>query len=285
MKQILLVAIGIVALNSMTSCVRSSSYSELKNQYDSIAIRNQNYEMEVYQTDSLVASVLANFQEIQHIEGMIDVNPVGRENRHSLQGRIEENIHKISEKLESSSRAIEELTRRLETTGAINTSLYMTVQILKHQYDRQFQQLSETTERVGSKLKIIEALDNNISRMRRELDKLHRIADDREKALLNRENTLNQVHYCLGTHGDLKEMGLYRNDRISVDNANLDYLTQVDLREFNKLDLQSKKVKIHSIHPKNTYKIEPDERGAQILTILDPQGFWTYSRVLVVEVF
>lgn len=285
MKHIFFTIIFVVGLCSLPSCVRSSSYSELKAQYDSIALRNQTYEMEVYHTDSLVASVLANFQEIQHIESMIDVNSSGKEVGKVLQERIEENMSKISDKLEASSRAIEELTHKLEVTGATNTSLYMTVKILKQQYNRQFEQLSQTSEQSAAKLKMIEALELNIARLRRDHDRLNKSLLDRENDLKTREFELSQVYYCLGTHGDLKEMGLYRNDQVSVDNANLDYLTRTDLREFNTLDLQSKKAKIHSIHPRSTYRLEPDSRGALILRIVDPKGFWAYSRVLVVEVF
>ena len=53
----------------LASCGKNSSdYKELKAQYDSLAVINQNYEAELHETDSLVASVLTNFQEISSIQ-------------------------------------------------------------------------------------------------------------------------------------------------------------------------------------------------------------------------
>ena len=68
--------LGAAMLLTLASCGKNSGeYQTLKQQYDSLALINQNYEAELHETDSLVASVLTNFQEISSVEGMINVNP------------------------------------------------------------------------------------------------------------------------------------------------------------------------------------------------------------------
>lgn len=267
------------------SCVSSGSYSELKEQYDSIALRNQVYEQEVFHTDSLVASVLANFQQIEHIESMIDLNPQRGASSKSLQERIDANMQQIADKLEANHQALEELSQKLQKSNDTNSSLYLMVQMLKQQHERQREQIESIGEEIELRSKAIESLEAHLKRLRREAHRLDQEQKQRAESLLAREQALNLVHYCLGTKGDLAEMRLYRNDRISVDRANLDYLTQVDKRTFISLPLQSKEAKIHSVHPSSTYKLEADGRGALTLRITDSEGFWRYARILIVEVF
>ena len=113
--------LGGALLLALASCGKNSSdYKELKAQYDSLAVVNQNYEAELHETDSLVASVLTNFQEITSVEGMINVNPMNGDIKRTEQERIKDNMLLINDKLRA--RSLRLVVRR--TNVLVTPSLY-----------------------------------------------------------------------------------------------------------------------------------------------------------------
>lgn len=281
MKKILILFILSIGLSS---CVSTSSYSSLKDQYDSITQLSKQLEVELYQTDSLVASVLGQFQQISHIENMINVNIRPSETPRSEQERIRENMQRIYEQLDRSSEMLDNLSRQLEINGSDNARLTGTIAILRLQIEQQREHVARFEQEVGTRTTTLQVLDSRITGLRREAKRIRRDQELFDELLLERERVQNRVHYCIGTIKDLQEMGIYRDGEVGLDAANLDYLTISDEQALRELPLQSRKARLRTIHPSNTYVLTEGEDHRLKLEIRDPEGFWSYSRVLIVEV-
>ncbi len=98
MKKTLILSM-LCGLGLLSCGENSSAYKSLKAQYDSIALVEEIASRELSQTDSLVASVLINFQDIESVENMINVNPRRGEFRKTERERIKDNMMIIGEKL------------------------------------------------------------------------------------------------------------------------------------------------------------------------------------------
>jgi len=117
--------------------------------------------------------------------------------------------------------------------------------------------------------------------------------NNRLEELGDQEDKLNAAYYCYGSSKELKEqgvitkkggfIGLGKTAKLS-DDFNKEYFTQIDITLINEIELMSKKVKIITNHPSESYKIEGEEGSAEKLAILDTEAFWSSSKYLVMVV-
>ena len=220
---------GAALLLTLASCGKNSSdYKTLKEQYDSLALINQNYEAELHETDSLVASVLTNFQEISSVEGMINVNPRNGDIQRSERDRIKDNMLLINDKLRASSEALDQLTKKLEASGKDNKRLRNTIAVLRKELENQKQRVIELTEELQRKNLAIGVLDSMLTQRNSEVDRLNVATAQQAEALAAQEKELNTVRYCIGTSSDLKDMNLIKSGRVVTENANMSYFTKTD---------------------------------------------------------
>ena len=175
---------GAAMLLTLASCGKNSGeYQTLKQQYDSLALINQNYEAELHETDSLVASVLTNFQEISSVEGMINVNPRSGDLQRSERDRIKDNMLLINDKLRASSAAIDELTKKLAASEKGNKRLANTVAALRKELEAQKERVVALTQELERKNIAIGALDSMLTRRNSDVDRLAAATAQQAEAL------------------------------------------------------------------------------------------------------
>lgn len=270
---------------SFSSCVSRGDYKELRSMYDSVSMLNVAYQDQAYQTDSLVASIISSFQDLSMVEGMINVNTLRGEIPLSEQARIRRNIRLLSDKLEQSNSSIELLIKRIESNDAGTARMQGTIAMLRTQLTQQKARILTISEETIKKIAHVNGLDDTANRLRAEAERLRNLNLEEQMRLQDVENSFNVVHYAMGTRDDLRYMGLLnKENKITIDNADLNYLTKADRRELKAINLQSKTGKLLSLHPKGSYKITPDDKGYLSLEILDSIGFWRYTHLMLAEV-
>lgn len=276
---------GAAMLLTLASCGKNSGeYQTLKQQYDSLALINQNYEAELHETDSLVASVLTNFQEISSVEGMINVNPRSGDLQRSERDRIKDNMLLINDKLRASSEALDQLTKKLESSGKENKRLHGTIAALRKELENQKQRVLALSEELERKNLAIGVLDSMLTQRNGDVDRLNVATAQQAEALATQEKELNTVRYCVGTSSDLKEMNLIKSGRVVTENANMSYFTKTDLRELSQIPLFSRKARLLTVHPASSYELVPGSDKQLVLYIKNAQAFWSNSKILVVQV-
>lgn len=281
MTRFILALFGLLYL--LSSCVSNSSYKDLKAQYDSISSLNEQIETEFYQTDSLVASVLAHFQEISYIENMINVNLSPTETPRSEQQRIRDNMQQIYERLDKSNEAIDELARQLEAGGKDNQRLSSTIAMMRQQIEQQRANAESFEQEILKRNGTLQVLDNRIRQIRQEAAQIKKDQKLFDELLNSREKHQNRVRYCMGTARDLKDMGILKDRAIEIAVPDLDYFTTADQRELRELTIESDKARLLSIHPGNSYRLSTSGENMK-LEILDHEAFWSYTRLLVIQV-
>ena len=117
--------------------------------------------------------------------------------------------------------------------------------------------------------------------------------NNRIEELGDQEDELNTAYFCYGSSKELKEQGVIsksggfigigKTSKLSED-FNKEYFTQIDISIITEIELMSKKVKIITNHPSESYKIEGEKDSAEKLVILDSDAFWASSKYLVMVV-
>lgn len=274
----------VLAMLVSVSYVSNREYTDLRAEYDSIAILNAVLQEEAYVTDSLVATVISSFQELNHAENMINVNTLRGKLPLGEQARIRKNINILSDRLEASNNAIELLIKRIESNNNNSQHMGSTISLLRTQLEQQKERVETIAEETLKKVKEIDNLGASVARLRGEAARLKDFSLGEMERLRIKEDSLNVVYYAMGTKDDLEAMKLLKNDRVSVDNAELSYLTKTDKRQIKEVNMMSKKARLWSIHPRASYTLRPDAKGYLTLVITNPQAFWEYSQIMLAEV-
>lgn len=267
------------------SCGRNSSaYKELKSQYDSISAINAAHESELGEMDSLISSVLMNFQEISQMEAMINVNPMSGDVQKSQKDRIRDNMQLISEKLQANKDNIMKLSAQLEKFGRDNRGLQRTLASLKKQYEEKTAEIQKLNDELVRKNLYIGMQDSIIGQQNAALNDMSSENAAQKAELAAQDKQLHAVRYAIGTSRDLKDMGLLKGDKVLTEGANLDYFSSGDMREISQIPLQAKKADLMTSHPASAYELKPDSKGILTLVIKDAKLFWSASKILVVRV-
>ncbi len=280
-KRLLVVAILAVAL---ASCGKSSSaYKGLKAQFDSIAAVNASNEYEMSEMDSLISSVLLNFQEISAMEGMINLNPITGDVKQSQKDRINDNMRLISEKLRSNRESIETLSKKLKATGQENGRLMKTLNLLKQQLESKTAEIGQLQQELEKKNLAIGILDSALVSQTAETLRQQEANQALSEENARQEKALNTVRYCIGTKSDLKDMKVLKSGNVTTEGYDEGYFTRADLRTLSQIQLKARKAQLLTNHPASSYELLRGEDKMLTLKIKDPQSFWSHTKVLVVQ--
>jgi hypothetical protein len=139
----------------------------------------------------------------------------------------------------------------------------------------------------------IAELHTQLAEANKQLMVLFQEYNNRLEEMGDQEDELNTAYYCYGSAKELKEQGVIskkggfigigKTAKLS-DNFNKEYFTKVDVSIINHIDIISKKVKVVTNHPSESYKIEGENGSAEKLVILDSEAFWSASKYLVMIV-
>ena len=261
----------------------TNAYKELQAKLDSVRRINDSYEADLAETDSLVANVLTNFQEISTAEKMIDVNPRG-EMSQTQKERIKNNVTLINDKLRASTEALDALTQKLAVGGTENKRLRHTIAALKKDLEVQRQRIIALTEELQRKDLAIGALDSIVTTLGQDVERLNETTAKQASTLATQDKEMHTVRYCVGTKSDLKDFKLLQSGRLVTDGADLSYFTTADQRKLSQIPLYSREAKILTTHPASSYVLIADGEKNLTLNIKDHKAFWSASRMLVIQV-
>ena len=261
----------------------TNAYKELQAKLDSVTRINDSYEADLAETDSLVANVLTNFQDISTAEKMIDVNPRG-EMSQTQKERIKNNVTLINDKLRASTEALDALTQKLAAGGTENKRLRHTIAALKKDLEVQRQRIIALTEELQRKDLAIGALDSIVTTLGQDVERLNETTAKQASTLASQDKELHTVRYCVGTKSDLKDFKLLQGGRVITDGADLSYFTTADQRKLSQIPLYSRDAKILTTHPASSYVLIADGDKNLTLNIKDHKAFWSASRMLVIQV-
>ena len=261
----------------------TNAYKELQAKLDSVTRINDSYEADLAETDSLVANVLTNFQDISTAEKMIDVNPRG-EMSQTQKERIKNNVTLINDKLRASTEALDALTQKLAAGGTENKRLRHTIAALKKDLEVQRQRIIALTEELQRKDLAIGALDSIVTTLGQDVERLNETTAKQASTLASQDKEMHTVRYCVGTKSDLKDFKLLQRGRLVTDGADLSYFTTADQRKLSQIPLYSREAKILTTHPASSYVLIADGEKNLTLNIKDHKAFWSASRMLVIQV-
>ena len=207
----------------------------------------------------------------------------------SKRQQIKNDMAAISEALAQRRQRLEELEKKLNESGNKNTTLNKTIQSLKDQ-------IAQNQEMINTLNEQLKAANIKIAELNTTVDSLHSTVatekESREQAeqeAVTLTNELNTCYYALGSKKELQanniiKTGFLRKTKIMQGDYELSYFTHADKRTLKQLPLHSKKAKVMTSQPSDSYRIDEAANGEKVLVITNPSRFWAASNFLVVQI-
>lgn len=286
MKKAILIFISISFWACQGDIQETPEYKKLLSERDSLA--------GLVSTDvSLINQYLSDFNEIQtnlnkikEAENLITINANKPENQSTIKDQINEDMQLIYDLLQQNKKTISDLKRKLRKSNKKLVELEKMLKNFELQIaakDSEIYQLKTKLEQMNIKVEILTA----------SIDSLNKENIQKSELIAQKTEELNTAFYVIGSKKELiankiitKEggfVGLGKIEKLRSD-FNQNYFTRIDITTLDEIPIHSKKAKIITDHPSNTYKFVQNGKIIEKLLITDKKSFWSVSKYLVIIV-
>ncbi len=243
----------------------------------------------------LVNDISDGMSQIKDLEKIISTpGGLGNETA-SRKEQIRNDMIAIQQALQERRERLAELEKKLEKAGGESSTLKRTISNLKAQIAEQSTEIATLTNQLASANIKIEELTSTVKSLNTDVDSLKtNVEAERaaktaaEEAALAADRELNACYYAIGTNKELKERdilksGFLRKTKLLKGDFDMSYFTTGDKRNLSEIATHSKKAKIMTSQPKDSYEIV-DVDGQKVIKITNPAKFWQLSDFIVIEV-
>lgn len=290
MKTVKFYAFIITLVFITASCVeRSAKYKAAIAQRDSLELAKQALDSSYNQALTLVNEIEAGFSEISQNENLMKLNLKGVEGS-KQKAIIGAQMNAIKERIEKNKAKIAELQRLSSKEGKVNKMLGQTIKRLQTEMDEKAAQIKSLQAELEQKNIKISELNTTVSEQSKNIAEQQNVMEQQKSTISGQDRDLNTVWYCVATSKKLKEAkiitggGLFQARKLTGNDFDQKSFTQVDLRNLSSIPTNSKKIKILTVHPKNSYNLVTGANKNITIEITNPSKFWSISKYLVVQI-
>lgn len=266
--------------------------------------RNAGLSNTLQQRDSLVSELADAFDEIENNltfvrekRGQLSIAPA--EAKKSRNETIVEDVRLMNDMLTESSKKIEELEKKLKSSGIEIKSFRNKIAALSKSIEEQQNNITTLTAELEQRNLKIADMDQQITVMKEDMvvmqEEISSKADTismKSQVIESRENELNKAFFVSGTYRELLDKGIIEREggflglgkgKDLKDDLNETWLLPLDQRLVQSLPIHAKKAHLITEHPGGSYQLVYENDQVAFIQIEDPSAFWKLSRYLVVE--
>ena len=285
------VAIAAIVLTTVSCVENSQKFKTLQAERDSLQVKSQMLTSEYNQTLSIMNEVDSGFAVINENGNQMRVNLKGVEgNSTSKREQIAAQMNSIKEMIEQNKTKIAELQHLSSKKGKQNKTLAKTIERLQNELTEKTTLIQSLQDELNQKNIKIEELTTTVTGQSKNIAEQQNSLEQQKSTIKVQDTELNTVWYCVASTKKLKEAnilsgtGLFQTKKVMDKEFNQSVFTQTDLRSISSIPTGSKKIKILSSHPINSYRLITGDSETISIEITNPLKFWSVSKYLVVQI-
>ena len=235
----------------------------------------------------LMGDIYTGLDSINMQEGLL--YNMGNGEGTDRRAEVRQNLANIKARLAANKQLLEQMEAKLKASGNENGVLSKTIAQLKNRIAEQDSKIAQLESDLADARTQIDTLTNKVSAAE-EQARIEAAAKEAAQAAKEAvENEANTVYYAIGTNKELKKNGLLEKKflgqtKVLKGEFNESYFTKADKRNLSVIPTGSKKVKIWTNMPENSYEVVENSDGTKNIQITNPQLFWSMTPFLVIQV-
>jgi hypothetical protein len=254
---------------------------------------NQNADNQLKDKEKIIDDYIKSFNEIQDNlntiklkEKSVTLHSQSVELQKSNKDQIISDIQYIYDLLNKNRQALISINKKFkEETSKVKEVSSKNSELEKFIINLTIQVTEQETE--------IASLKNKLNTLKTELDLLNISSTNVQAESDHKTVRLNKAYFAIGTLDGLKKEGLIIEKggvigigKIPEPNPNIskNVFSVIDIYETTEVAIAANKVKLITLHPADSYKLEDTKLGIKKLVITNPQEFWSMSKYLIIQV-
>ena len=284
-----LASIAVASLCILSACHNKSENTESQVQAPTTA---DSLRVALADQDSLLSlmnEVADGMAQIKQMENILSSsNDLTAESSDRRQ-QIRNDMQVIQQTLQMRRDRLAELEKKIQNSSSNNATLQKSIATLKQQIADQESTIGQLRGELEKAHIHIEQLTANVDSLNTEVASVTAAKDQAEQTATTLTNELNTCYYAIGSKQELKghkliQTGFLRKTKIMPEDFEMNYFTTGDKRTLNSIDLHSRKAKVLTNQPADSYTITDAPNGNKVLKIQNPARFWSVSNYLVIQV-
>jgi chromosome segregation ATPase len=274
-----------------TSCVeKTGKYQSLAAERDSLQLQAQTIEANYNETIGILNEVEEGFAQIREAESkmLLDVKNI-EGNNISKREQLAFQVSQIKDMLAQNKARIEQLQRQSTARGRDNTSLNQNIKRMETELEEKTAFIAALQAELEKKNIRIGELTASVGQLNTELDQLSEVSSKQEQMIQAQDADLNAVWYVVASSSELKDAqilstnGLFRPRTVLDKDFDEAAFTKADKRNIKVVTTDSRRVRILTSHPIESYNLLTGDDKTITIEITNPALFWSISKYLVVQ--
>lgn len=275
----------------MSSCVESSQkYKDLLARADSLNAVSvmQTQELEGMFAD--INDITVGMQSLRDAEHLLTLeaekeNKAGSKSKQQL-NQLKNDVRAITEAIAGYKSQIATLESKNKSQSAEFKRL---IANLNAELDARSAKITEITNQLAAANKELAFKVEEVKVLTQNVDSLDKETKGQKMMIAEQDQTIHMANYLIGNRKELKEaevisrQGIFCPPIVSSQAQKADFIN-IDIRETTAIPVNSKKAKLLSVHPADSYTLEAGEDGNLVLKITDVTAFWKQTKYLVVMI-
>lgn len=290
MNKIIILIVG-ACVFSLTGCVeKSQKYKALQARVDSLNMVSTAQQTEMDEVFAGLNDISAGMQSLREAENLLSVQAdqekkAGTKSKKQLE-QLKRDVAAISDAIATYKEQIAKLEGKNKSQSAEFKKL---IANLNAELEQRNQKITEITKELADKNQLLVAKGEEINSLNQNVEALSKETAGQKETIAKQDEAIHLANYLVGSRKELKEadvisrQGLFCPPIVSSQAQKANFVN-IDIREQKSIPLNSKKAKILSAHPADSYLLEEGEGGVLTLKIKDENSFWKQTRYLVVMV-
>ena len=279
---------ALAALAVLSSCGTKEKLEQAQEQNTAL---NTELQATLATQDSLFAlinDITTGMNQIKDIEHIIATPGALTDESSSRKTQLRNDMVAIREALQQRRERLAQLEAKLKESNGSNATLLKTIDNLKGQIAEQETEIATLTNQLSAAHVEIAALGARVDSLSTTVTEVTTEREEARQQATELTDELNTCFFAIGTKGELQQhqiikTGFLRKTKILPGDFERSYFTQADKRSLVNIPLHSKKAKVLTNQPADSYEIV-EEGNQKILKIKDAAKFWSISNFLVIQV-
>jgi DNA repair exonuclease SbcCD ATPase subunit len=279
---------ALAALAVLSSCGTKEKLEQAQEQNTAL---NTELQATLATQDSLFAlinDITTGMNQIKDIEHIIATPGALTDESSSRKTQLRNDMVAIREALQQRRERLAQLEAKLKESNGSNATLLKTIDNLKGQIAEQETEIATLTNQLSAAHVEIAALGARVDSLSTTVTEVTTEREEARQQATELTDELNTCFFAIGTKGELQQhqiikTGFLRKTKILPGDFERTYFTQADKRSLVNIPLHSKKAKVLTNQPADSYEIV-EEGNQKILKIKDAAKFWSISNFLVIQV-
>lgn len=261
-----------IADDSIRIADLTSEYEEATNFNDSLML--------------LMGDIYTGLDSINTQEGLL--YNMGAGDAADRRAEIRHNLSAIKARLAANKQLLAQMEAKVKAAGNENSIQAKTISQLRQRIEQQDAKIAQLESDLSKAKDEISNLNTQVAETQEQVATETAAKEEAQAAATAAENEANTVYYAMGSAKELKSRGLLEKKFLSSTKVlkgqyDASYFVKGDKRNLTSIPTNSKKVKIWSNMPENSYRIVGEKNGPKTIEIVNPAKFWSLASHLVIQ--